>query len=82
MKKKEVIKILEDNEITNVTKPKPKIIYTKTFSCANDHPIVYYVVDEDNEGICEYCYTKFIYKEKTYSEKMQDELETIKTYEG
>ena len=77
MKKKEVIKILEDNEITNVAKPKPKIIHTKEFSCADDHPIVYYVVDEKGEGVCEYCYTKFIYKEKTPSEKSQDELEPI-----
>ena len=54
-----------------------KIIYTKEFYCDDDHPIVYYVVDEKNEGVCEYCYTKFIYKEPTPSEKMQDELEPI-----
>jgi DNA-directed RNA polymerase subunit RPC12/RpoP len=43
---------------------KPKIIHTKEFHCDDDHPIVYYVVDENNEGMCEYCSTKFIYKEK------------------
>ncbi len=54
-----------------------KIIHTKEFYCDDDHPIVYYVVDKNNQGVCEYCYTKFIYKEPTPSEKMQDELEPI-----
>ena len=39
-----------------------KIIHTKTFHCDDDHPIVYYTVDENNKGVCEYCYTKFIYE--------------------
>ena len=57
---------------------KPKIIHTKTFSYADDHPIVYYTVDENNEAICEYCSAKFIYQpEKTSFEEMQDELEPI-----
>jgi len=77
MKKKEVIKILEDNEITNVMKPKPKIIYTKEFSCADDHPIVYYVVDNNNEGVCEYCNAKFIYKEKDFYDKAQEEKKLL-----
>ena len=86
---------------------KPKIIHTKTFSCAEDHPIVYYTVDKDNKAVCEYCYTKFLYepkdfytlhkeeqelldmslkesikqkKERTTSEKMQDNLEPIDNY--
>ena len=45
---------------------KPNIIYTKNFSCEDDHPIVYYVVDNNNEGMCEYCGAKFIYKEKDF----------------
>ena len=57
---------------------KPKIIHTKAFSCAYDHPIVYYTVDENNEAVCEYCSAKFIYQpEKTPSEEIQDELEPI-----
>ena len=52
---------------------KPKIIYTKKFSCADDHPIVYYMVDKNNEGMCEYCGTKFIYKEKDFYDKAQEE---------
>ena len=58
---------------------KTKIIHTKTFSCADDHPIVYYTFDENNEAICEYCSAKFVYEpqEKTYSETMQDEIEPI-----
>ena len=70
MKTKEVIKILEENKITNVIKPEPKIIHTKEFHCDDDHPIVYYVVDENNEGMCEYCSAKFIYKEKDFVNKI------------
>jgi len=86
MKTKEVIEILEDNKITNVTKQEPKIIHTKTFSCANDHPIVWYTfdnkidsTDKTDKGyvVCEYCYGKFIYEKKTYSEEMQDKIEPI-----
>ena len=40
------------------------IIHTKEFNCSDDHPIVYYVVDEKGEGVCEYCYQKFKYEEK------------------
>ena len=57
-----------------------KIIHTRTFSCAEDHPIVYYTVDKDNKAVCEYCYTKFLYEpeeEITPSEKMQDDLAPI-----
>ena len=58
-----------------------KIIHTRTFSCADDHPVVYYTFDEDNKAICEYCSAQFVYEPKkkrpTPSEKMQDELEPI-----
>ena len=43
---------------------KPKIIHTRTFSCANDHPIVYYTFDENNKAMCEYCSTHFVYEPK------------------
>ena len=58
---------------------KPKIIHTKTFSCAEDHPIVWYTVDDNNKAMCEYCATHFVYepKDKTYSEEMQDKIEPI-----
>ena len=54
-------------------KMKPKIIHTKTFSCADDHPIVYYTfdnkvdsTDKTDKGyvICEYCSQRFKYEEK------------------
>ena len=63
-----------------------KIIHTKTFSCDNDHPIVWYTfdnkidsTDKTDKGyvVCEYCYDKFIYEKKTYSEEMQDKIEPI-----
>jgi uncharacterized Zn-finger protein len=52
---------------------KPKIIHTQTFSCEDDHPIVWYTfdnkvdsTDKTNKGyvVCEYCYTKFVYEPK------------------
>ena len=58
---------------------KPKIIHTKTFSCADDHPIVYYTFDKNNKAMCEYCATHFVY-EPTPSEEMQDNLEPINNY--
>jgi len=42
------------------------IIHTKEFSCEDDHPLVYYVVDENNEGLCGYCAKKFKYVEKDF----------------
>jgi len=60
----------------------PIIIHKRTFSCANDHPIVYYTFDKDNKAMCEYCATHFVYgpKEKTYSEEMQEKIEPINHY--
>tara|TARA_R100001244_G_scaffold11240_1_gene13295 strand:+ start:542 stop:802 length:261 start_codon:yes stop_codon:yes gene_type:complete len=58
----------------------PIIIHKRTFSCANDHPIVYYTFDKDNKAMCEYCATHFVYgpkEEETHSEEMQDKLEPI-----
>jgi uncharacterized Zn-finger protein len=58
-------------------KMKPKVIHTKEFYCDDDHPIVYYVVDKNNEGMCEYCSAKFIYKEKDFYDKTQEEKELL-----
>ena len=40
------------------------IIHTKEFSCEDDHPLVFYVVNEKGEGMCEYCAKRFKYEEK------------------
>ena len=40
------------------------IIHTKEFNCEDDHPLVYYVVNEKGEGMCEYCAKRFKYEEK------------------
>ena len=65
---------------------KPKIIHTKTFSCANDHPIVWYTfdnkidsTDKTDKGyvVCEYCYDKFIYEPKDFYDKMVEEKELL-----
>ena len=63
-----------------------KIIHTKTFSCDNDHPIVWYTfdnkidsTDKTNKGyvVCEYCYTKFVYEPKDFHDKMVEEKELL-----
>jgi uncharacterized Zn-finger protein len=73
-------------------KPKPKIIYTKTFYCDGSkddheqHPRVYYTfdnkvdsTDKTDKGyvVCEYCYAEFIYKEKDFYDKVQEEKELL-----
>ena len=64
-------------------KMKPKIIHTKTFSCADDHPIVYYTfdnkidsTDKTDKGyvVCEYCYAKFQYEEKKDDKSFVNEI--------
>ena len=54
-----------------------KIIHTKKFSCDDDHPIVWYTVDNENKAVCEYCYTKFLYKPKDFHTKMMEEKEIL-----
>ena len=65
---------------------KPKIIHTKTFSCSNDHPIVWYTfdnkidsTDKTDKGyvVCEYCYTKFLYEPKDFHTEMLKEKELL-----
>ena len=56
---------------------KPKKIHTKTFSCADDHPIVYYTFDKNNKAMCEYCATQFVYEPKDFHAKAQEEKELL-----
>ena len=56
---------------------KPKIIDTEVFSCANDHPIVWYTFDETNKAMCEYCATHFVYEPKDFHTKMLEEKELL-----
>ena len=56
---------------------KPKIIRTKTFSCVDDHPIVWYTFDENNKAICGYCATQFVYEEEDFYTKMLEEKELL-----
>jgi len=58
-------------------KMKPKIIHTKTFSCADDHPIVWYTFDENNKAICGYCATQFVYEKEDFYTKMLEEKELL-----
>ena len=73
----EVIKILEDNKITNVIKSNLKIIHTKTFHCDDDHPIVWYTFDKDNKAMCHYCAAQFVYEPEDFYTKMLEEKELL-----
>ena len=59
---------------------KPKVIHTKTFSCDDDHPIVWYTFDETNKALCGYCAAQFVYEEEDFHPKMQEETGTIDNY--
>ena len=63
--------------IRKISIGKPKIIHTKKFSCDDDHPIVWYTVDNENKAVCEYCYTKFLYEPKDFHTKMTEEKEIL-----
>mgnify|MGYP003141467328 CR=1 FL=1 len=56
---------------------KPKIIHTKTFSCDDDHPIVWYTFDENNKAMCDYCATQFVYEPKDFYDKAKEEKELL-----
>ena len=56
---------------------KPIIISKRTFSCANDHPIVWYTFDKNNIAMCEYCATQFIYEPKDFHDNMIEEKELL-----
>ena len=58
-------------------KMKPKIIHTKKFSCADDHPIVWYIFDDNNKAMCEYCATQFVYEPKDFYDKAQEEKKLL-----
>ena len=55
----------------------PKIIHTETFSCDDDHPIVWYTFDKDGKAMCEYCATHFVYEPKDFHTKMREEKEIL-----
>jgi|TARA_R110000824_G_scaffold173939_1_gene352046 hypothetical protein len=56
---------------------KPIIIHKRTFSCANDHPIVFYTFDKNNKAMCEYCATHFVYEPKDFHTSMLEERELL-----
>jgi hypothetical protein len=58
---------------------KPKVIYTRTFSCDDNHPTVNYTFDKDNKVVCKYCDTQFVYEpKKTKTEEIIKILEENK----
>ena len=56
---------------------KPKVIHSKIFSCADDHPIVWYTFDETNKVLCGCCAAQFVYEPKDFHDKMIEEKELL-----
>ena len=67
----------DGTSVTEIDTNMAKIIHTKTFSCANDHPIVWYTFDNNNKAMCEYCATHFVYEPKDFHTKMLEEKEIL-----
>jgi uncharacterized Zn-finger protein len=61
----------------DISMDEPKIIHTETFSCDDDHPIVWYTFDKDGKAMCEYCATHFVYEPKDFHTKMLEEKELL-----
>jgi cysteine desulfuration protein SufE len=60
-----------------VVKPKPKVIHTRKFSCADDHPIVWYTFDDNDKAMCEYCSTHFVYEAKDFYADLLNEMDEM-----
>ena len=56
---------------------KPTVIHTKTFSCDDEHPIVWDTFDKNNKAMCEYCATQFVYEPEDFYDKMLKEKELL-----
>ena len=58
------MKIFEGNAENNYIIPEKDRtveVNTKTVKCDNDHPVVWYSLEEDGFAICEYCNMKYIF---------------------
>jgi len=38
------------------------IVHSREIRCANDHPVVYYTIEESGFAVCGYCDMKYILK--------------------
>ena len=39
-------------------------VTTRKIRCSFDHPVVYYIIGDNNEIRCDYCNIKYVYKNK------------------
>ena len=39
-------------------------VTTRRIRCSFDHPVVYYIIGDNNEIRCDYCNIKYVYKNK------------------
>ena len=38
------------------------IVHNRKIRCANDHPVVYYTIEEDGFAVCGYCDMKYVFE--------------------
>ena len=38
------------------------IVHNRKIRCANDHPVVYYIIEEDGFAVCGYCDMKYVFE--------------------
>ena len=38
-------------------------VTTRRIRCSFDHPVVYYIIGDNNEIRCDYCNVKYVYRE-------------------
>ena len=51
-----------ENRYTIPEKEPITIVHNRKIRCANDHPVVYYTIEEDGFAICGYCDMKYVFE--------------------
>ena len=55
--------IPEEERIVYVFSSDSTIVHNRKIKCDNDHPVVYYTIEESGFAVCGYCGMKYILKE-------------------
>ena len=51
-----------ENRYTIPEKERITIVHNRKIKCDNDHPVVYYTIEEDGFAICGYCDMKYVFE--------------------
>ena len=50
-----------ENSYTIPEKERITIVHNRKIKCDNDHPVVYYTIEENGFAVCGYCDTKYVF---------------------